>query len=148
MTAKTRKRIEMTLTAKAKCLKSWHTPRKQLDRSLSVVKSSTCACICAVACSVSQIKPPQQTSALNIWQVFIVSSDSMRSMMLYGIRLSPPHGMYFILSLMMTGAMSCSQTSLVLGVKVADLLVPGIGATDVGGEQKKSLMSCFFRAKI
>ena len=34
------------------------------------------------------------------------------------------------------GAMSCSslKTSLVLGVKAADLFVPGIGATDVGGE--------------
>ena len=58
--------------------------------------------------------------------------------------------MYLILSLMMIGAMSCSslKTSDVLEVKAAALLVPGIGATDVGGINEKSLISCFFRAKI
>ena len=58
--------------------------------------------------------------------------------MLYDIWLSPPHGMYFILSLMMIGAMLCSslKTSEVLEVKTAALLVPGIGATDVRGKMK------------
>ena len=70
--------------------------------------------------------------------------------MLYGILLSPPHGMYFILSLMMIGAMLCSslKTSDVFWMKAAALLVPGIGTTDVGGVKEKSLISCFFRAKI
>ena len=70
--------------------------------------------------------------------------------MLYGIWLSPPHGMYFILSEMNMWAMSCSslKTSDVLVVKAAALLVPGIGTTDVGGMNEKSLISCFFRAKI
>ena len=58
--------------------------------------------------------------------------------------------MYLILSLMMIGAMSCSslKTSDVLMVKAAALFVPGIGTTDVGGVKEKSLISCFFRAKI
>jgi hypothetical protein len=58
--------------------------------------------------------------------------------------------MYLILSLMMIGAMLCYslKTSDVLEVKAAALLVPGIGTTDVGGVKEKSLMSCFFRAKI
>ena len=70
--------------------------------------------------------------------------------MLYGILLSSPNGMYFILSLMMIGAMLCSslKTSDVLEVKAADLLVPGMVPTDVGGMNEKSLISCFFRAKI
>ena len=70
--------------------------------------------------------------------------------MLYGILLSPPNGMYFILSLMMTWAMSCSslKTSDVLEVKAAEAWVPGMVTTDVGGMNEKSLISCFFRAKI
>ena len=70
--------------------------------------------------------------------------------MLYGILLSPPHGMYFILSLMMIGAMLCSslKTSDVLAVKAAEALAPGMVTTDVGGINEKSLISCFFRAKI
>ena len=45
--------------------------------------------------------------------------------------------MYLILSLMMIGAMLCYslKTSDVLAVKAAALLVPGIGATDVGGDE-------------
>ena len=70
--------------------------------------------------------------------------------MLYGILLSPPNGMYFILSLMMTGAMLCSslKTSDVLEVKAAEAWVPEMVTTDVGGMNEKSLISCFFRAKI
>ena len=47
--------------------------------------------------------------------------------------LSPPHGMYFILSLMMIGAMLCSslKTSLVLEVKAAEAWAPGMLWTDV-----------------
>ena len=58
--------------------------------------------------------------------------------------------MYFILSLMMIGAMLCSslKTSDVLEVKAAEALAPGMVATDVGGMNEKSLISCFFRAKI
>ena len=58
--------------------------------------------------------------------------------------------MYFILSLMMIGAMLCSslKTSDVLVVKAAEACVPGMVATDVGGINEKSLISCFFRAKI
>ena len=68
------------------------------------------------------------------------------ALILYGIRLSPPHGMYFMRSLMKIGAMLCSslKTSDVLEVKVADLLVPGMVTTDVGGMNEKSLISCFF----
>ena len=33
-------------------------------------------------------------------------------------------------------------------MKAADLLVPGMVTTDVGGMNEKSLISCFFRAKI
>lgn len=58
--------------------------------------------------------------------------------------------MYFILSLMMIGAMSFSslKTSDVLEVKAAEAWAPGMVATDVGGINEKSLISCFFRAKI
>ncbi len=58
--------------------------------------------------------------------------------------------MYFILSLMMIGAMLCSslKTSDVLEVKAADAWAPGMVTTDVGGINEKSLISCFFRAKI
>ena len=58
--------------------------------------------------------------------------------------------MYFILSLMMIGAMMCSslKTSDVLEVKAAEALAPGSVTTDVGGINEKSLISCFFRAKI
>ena len=70
--------------------------------------------------------------------------------MLYGILLSPPHGMYFILPLMMIGAMLCSslKTSDVLEVKAAEAWVPGMVTTDVGGMNEKSLIFCFFRARI
>ena len=49
-------------------------------------------------------------------------------------------------SLMKMGAMSFSslKTSDVLVVKAADLLVPGMVTTDVGGMNEKSLISCFF----
>ena len=55
--------------------------------------------------------------------------------MLYGIRLSPPQGMYFMRSLMKIGAMSFSslKTSDVLVVKAAEAWVSGMVATDVGG---------------
>ena len=58
--------------------------------------------------------------------------------------------MYFILSLMMIGAILCSslKTSLVLEVKAAEAWAPGMVTTDVGGINEKSLISCFFRAKI
>ena len=58
--------------------------------------------------------------------------------------------MYFVLSLIMIGAMSFSslKTSDVLEVKAAEAWVPGIVTTDVGGINEKSLISCFFRAKI
>ena len=58
--------------------------------------------------------------------------------------------MYFILSLMMIGAILCSslKTSLVLVVKAAEVWVPGMVATDVGGINEKSFISCFFMAKI
>ena len=58
--------------------------------------------------------------------------------------------MYFILSLMMIGAMlySSLKTSLVLEVKAAEALAPGSVTTDVDGINEKSLISCFFRAKI
>ena len=74
----------------------------------------------------------------------------MKLMMLYGIRLSPPQGMYFMRSLMKMGAMSFSslKTSEVLVVKAAEAWVPGMVATDVGGINEKSLISCFFMAKI
>lgn len=70
--------------------------------------------------------------------------------MLYGIRLSPSQGMYFMRSLMKIGAMSFSslKTSDVLVVKAAEAWVPGMVATDVGGINEKSLISCFFKAKI
>ena len=60
------------------------------------------------------------------------------------------HGMYFILSLMMIGAMLCSslKTSDVLEVKAEEAWVPGMVTTDVDGIKEKSLISCFFRAKI
>ena len=72
------------------------------------------------------------------------------ALILYGIRLSPPHGMYFMRSLMKIGAMSFSslKTSDVLEVKAAEAWAPGIVTTDVGGINEKSLISCFFRAKI
>ena len=58
--------------------------------------------------------------------------------------------MYFILSLIMIGAMLCSslKTSDVLEVKAAETWVPGMVTTDVGGINEKSLIYCFFRAKI
>ena len=58
--------------------------------------------------------------------------------------------MYFILSLMMIGVILCSslKTSDVLEVKAAEALAPGMVTTDVGGMNEKSLISCFFRAKI
>lgn len=70
--------------------------------------------------------------------------------MLYGIRLSPPQGMYFMRSLIKIGAMSFSslKTSEVLVVKAAEVWVPGMVATDVGGINEKSFISCFFMAKI
>ena len=72
------------------------------------------------------------------------------ALILYGIRLSPPQGMYFMRSLMNIGAMSFSslKTSDVLEVKAAEAWAPGIVTTDVGGINEKSLISCFFRAKI
>lgn len=53
-------------------------------------------------------------------------------------------------SLMKIGAMSFSslKTSDVLVVKAAEAWAPGMVATDVGGINEKSLISCFFRAKI
>ena len=58
--------------------------------------------------------------------------------------------MYFILSLMMIGAMLCSslKTSDVLEVKAAEAWAPGMLWTDIGGINEKSFISCFFRAKI
>ena len=58
--------------------------------------------------------------------------------------------MYFMRSLMTIGAMLCSslKTSEVLAVKAAEALAPGMVTTDVGGINEKSLISCFFRAKI
>ena len=58
--------------------------------------------------------------------------------------------MYFMRSLMKIGAMLCSslKTSNVLEVKAAEAWVPGMVTTDVGGIYEKSLISCFFRAKI
>ena len=57
--------------------------------------------------------------------------------------------MYFILSLMMIGAMLCSslKTSDVLEMKAAEAWVPGKVTTDVGGINEKSLISCFFKGK-
>ena len=68
--------------------------------------------------------------------------------MAYGCHL--PTGMYFMRSLMKIGAMSFSslKTSDVLEVKAAEAWAPGIVTTDVGGINEKSLISCFFRAKI
>ena len=70
--------------------------------------------------------------------------------MLKGICLSAPQGMYCILSVMIIGAMLCSslKTSDVLEVKAAEAWAPGIVTTDVGGINEKSLIYCFFRAKI
>ena len=87
---------------------------------------------------------------MGVSQMLIVSSDSMRLMILYGIWLSPSYGMYFILSLMMIGAKLCSslKSSDVLEVKVAEAWAPGMVTTDFGGMNEKSLISCFFRAKI
>ena len=61
------------------------------------------------------------------------------ALILYGIWLSPPHGMYFILSLIMIGAMlfSSLKTSDVLEVKAAETWAPGIVTTDVGGINEK-----------
>ena len=72
------------------------------------------------------------------------------ALILYGIWLSPPQGMYFMRSLIMIGVMLCSslKTSDVLEVKAAEALVPGMVWTDVGGINEKSLISCFFMAKI
>ena len=51
---------------------------------------------------------------------------------------------------MMIGVILCSslKTSDVLEVKAAEALAPGMVTTDVGGMNEKSLISCFFRAKI
>ena len=51
---------------------------------------------------------------------------------------------------MMIGAMLCSslKTSDVLEVKAAEALALGMMTTDVDGIKEKSLISCFFRAKI
>ena len=51
---------------------------------------------------------------------------------------------------MMIGAMLCSslKTSDVLEVKAAEAWAPGMVTTDVGGMNEKSLIFCFFRAKI
>ena len=70
------------------------------------------------------------------------------ALILYGIWLSPPHGMYFILSLIMIGAMSFSslKTSDVLEVKVAEAWVPGMVWTDVN--VSVSGIICCFEAKI
>ena len=53
-------------------------------------------------------------------------------------------------SLIKMGAMSFSslKTSDVLEVKAAEAWAPGMVTTDVGGINEKSLISCFFRAKI
>ena len=58
--------------------------------------------------------------------------------------------MYFVLSLIMIGAMlfSSLKTSDVLEVKAAEASVLGMVWTDVGGMNEKSLISCFFKAKI
>lgn len=58
--------------------------------------------------------------------------------------------MYFKRSLMKMDAMSFSslKTSDVLEVKATEAWAPGMVATDVGGINEKSLISCFFRAKI
>lgn len=55
-----------------------------------------------------------------------------------------------LMILMMIEAMLCSslKTSDVLGAKAVAMLVPRIGTTDVGGVKEKSLISCFFKAKI
>jgi hypothetical protein len=42
----------------------------------------------------------------------------------------------------------CQKTSDVLEVKAVEACVPGMVATDVGGINEKSLISCFFMAKI
>ena len=64
------------------------------------------------------------------------------ALILYGIWLSPPHGMYFVLSLIMIGAMLCSslKTSDVLEVKAAEAWVPGMMTTDVGGRLSENLL--------
>ncbi len=74
---------------------------------------------------------PKHTSALNIWQVVSVSSLSIRSMILNGIWLSAPQGTYCILSLIHTGATSCSSlnTSEVLGENAAAARAPGMART-------------------
>ena len=69
-------------------------------------------------------------------------------MMLYGIWLSPPHGMYFILSLMMIGAMLCSSLKIsdVLEVKAAEAWAPGMVWTEVNVSVLGII--CCFEAKI
>lgn len=64
--------------------------------------------------------------------------------------MSPPQGMYFMRLLMKIGAMLCFslKTSDVLVVKAAETWASGIVTTDVGGINEKSLIYCFFRAKI
>ena len=81
---------------------------------------------------------------MGVSQMLIVSSDSMRLMILYGIWLSPSHGMYFILSLMMIGAMLCSslKTSDVLEVKAAEAWVPWMLWTDVN-VSVSGIICCF-----
>ena len=70
------------------------------------------------------------------------------ALILYGIWLSPPHVMYFVLSLIMIGAMLCSslKTSDVLEVKAAEAWVPGMVWTDVN--VSVSGIICCFEAKI
>lgn len=70
------------------------------------------------------------------------------ALILYGIWLSPPHGMYFVLSLIMIGAMLCSslKTSDVLEVKAAEAWAPGMLWTDVN--VSVSGIICCFEAKI
>ena len=70
------------------------------------------------------------------------------ALILYGIRLSAPQGMYFMRSLIMIGVMLCSslKTSVVLEVKAAEAWAPGIVWTDVN--VGVSGIICCFEAKI
>lgn len=66
------------------------------------------------------------------------------ALILYGIRLSPSHGMYFMRSLMKMAAMSFSslKTSDVLEVKAAEAWVPGIVWMDVN-VSVSGIICCF-----
>ena len=66
------------------------------------------------------------------------------ALILYGIWLSPPQGMYFVLSLIMIGAMSFSslKTSDVLEVKAAEAWAPGMVWTDVN-VSVSGIICCF-----